>query len=237
MRALSACVELLLLVTLGTVRCTSKSDPTQPQGGRDTVRVYYGLNESHSRDWAQADDEESVGVVYVQHSGNGSGDGILHYEVIRSDGAKQVESVATGRRLERAVLLFDASSEPHIFVAHSTASEQTVDHYFRDADHRWRSETIIHFPGEGGRAIYELSADVGPDHSFHVLVLQTRTEVDSDEIDLASLDSRLFHLTNATGRWEEELIQSYDMANTYDFYIKSSIRQDIAVDDLGLVEA
>lgn len=37
------------------------------------------------------------------------------------------------------------------------------------------------------------------------------------------------------GTWQKELILNYDMAYTYDMYIKSSIRQDIAVDDFGYV--
>jgi hypothetical protein len=236
MRALSAFVGLLFLA-LGAARCTSNGTPTdaQPQGGSDTVRVYYGPNESHSRDWAQVGDEGLVGVVYFQHSSSGGAEGTLRYETIRSDGSKEEESVTTGTRLEKAVLLFDSSFQPHIFVANSSASDQTIDHYFRGGDHQWRSETIIHFLGEGGKAIYELSGATGPDHSFHLLVLKTRVEVDSEDIDLAWTDSRLFHLTNASGQWVKELIQSYDMAYTYDFYIKSSIRQDIAVDDLGHV--
>jgi len=237
MRLLLAFVGLLA-VTSGALRCTPGEVPTDAQGDAgddDIFLVYYGLNESHSRDWAQMGDDGSIGVVYVQHIANDSEEGTLHYQVIRADGSKEIETVTTGTRLERTVLLFDSLSQPHVFVARSNPTDQTIDHYFRNDDHLWSVETIIHFFNEGGRAIYELSADTGPDGSFHLLILKTRVEVDSREIDTAWTNSNLYHLTNATGQWEKELIRHYDMAYTYDFYIKSSIRQDIEVDDLGHV--
>jgi len=180
MRLLSAFVELSLVI-FGTARCTPEASPAQAQGdpGNDDIfLVYDGLNESHSRDWAQIDDEGSVGVVYFQHVANDSEEGTLRYKVIRADGSGEAETVTTGTRLERAVLLFDSLSRPHVFVASSNPTDQTIDHYFRNDDHQWSSETIVHLFGEGGQAIYELSADTGPDGSFHLLILKTRVEVD-----------------------------------------------------------
>jgi hypothetical protein len=139
----------------------------------------------------------------------------------------------TGRRLERAVLLFDSMSVPHVFVATSSASDQIIEHFSRSATGEWSRETVASFAGDGGRAIYELSADVGPDDAFHLLVLKTQYEVDSEHFMDAWEDASLFHLTNRGGAWRRELILNYDMPYTYDMYVKSSIRQDIAVDGKG----
>jgi hypothetical protein len=234
-------IALPLLAILGALGCGPAETPTGTQPGPETqgdserFTVYYGLNESHSRDWAQVNDDGLVGITYFERSGSGTAEGTLLYKTIRRDGLEAIESVATGTRLEMSVLLYDALSNPHIFVATSDASDQRVDHHFKEGDGPWRSETIVHFNGEGGRAIYELSADTGPDFSFHLLILKTRDVVDSPDFNDAWMDSNLYHLTNATGSWEKELIHHYDMAYTYDWYIKSSSRQDIAVDDLGHV--
>jgi hypothetical protein len=221
------------------VGCTPEQGPTatQPGGHTDAFQptVYYGLNESHSRDWAQVNSEGTVGITYFQRISGSSDAGTLYYKTIGADGSEKVESVTTGSRLEISVLLYDASSEPHVFVASSDDSDQTIDHYERDDSGQWRMETIVHFFGEGGKAIYELSADTGPDSSFHLLILKTRSIVDSPDFNDAWKDSKLYHLSNASGAWEKELIRSYDMAYNHDWHIKSSSRQDIAVDKLGHV--
>jgi hypothetical protein len=46
-------------------------------------------------------------------------------------------------------------------------------------------------------------------------------------------NAHLYHVTDVSGRWQKEVIHNYDMAYTYEQYIKSSIRQDIEVDDRG----
>lgn len=226
----------MLVVMAAVAGCrVAELPPDPPENGADWFTVYYSLNESHSRDWAQVTRSGLVGITYFQRFEHSDDAGTLHYKTIRPDGSGDDESVTTGTRLERSVLLYDASSEPHIFVAQSDVSDQTIDHYFKDSDDQWQMETVLHFYGEGGRAIYELSAAVGPDHSFHLLILKTRIEVDSDGFNDAWTDSDLYHLTNRTGTWEKERILHYDMAYTYDWYIKSSIRQDIAVDASGHV--
>jgi hypothetical protein len=226
-----------LFLALAWVSCGSdQPGPAHDASGElHDHRVYYGLNESHSRSWAQVADDGLVGITYFQHDPGTNDEGTLVYRTIHPDGSADSEAVTTGRRLEKSVLLFDAVSNPHIFVARSEADDQTIDHYHGSSGEPWQSETILHFRGEGGRFIYELSAAAGPDHSFHLLILKTRSDVDSDDFNYAWLDSYLYHLTNASGRWEMELVDNYDMAYTYDWYIKSSSRQDIKVDRHGHV--
>lgn len=218
--------------------CGDGQDPTgsQSDGAHDNpeVTVYYGLNESHSRDWAQVASDGSLGITYFQRSAD-SGEGVLLYKTIHADGSEAVETVTTGLHLEVSVLLYDANSSPHIFVAKSDESDQTIEHYHKNSRQQWSVETIVHFSGEGGKAIYELSADAGPDSAFHLLILKTRSPVDSDDFMEAWRDSHLYHLSNTTGIWEKELVANYDMAYTYDMYIKSSSRQDIVVDEDGVV--
>lgn len=199
------------------------------------VVIYYGLNESHSRDWVQLSDDGVVGVTYFQRFDGGDDEGTLIYKAIHPDGSESSDSVATGTRLEKSVLLFDSMSGPHIFVAASNNSDQTIDHYQRDVGGNWQCETIVHFYNQGGKFIYELSADTGPDGSFHLLVLKTRSDVDSNDYWDAWINACLYHLTNATGTWERELVHNYDTAYTYDHQIKSSSRQDIDVDSDGYV--
>jgi hypothetical protein len=207
---------------------------TSPGGAYDTpVIIYYGLNESHSRSWAQVDSEGVVGVSYFQHPDNGDPEGTLVFETIFPDGTGTTENVSPGTRLEKSVLLFDSQSNPHIFVAESSNLDQTIDCYSRDESGQWHKETIVNFRNEGGRFIYEVSADKGPDGSFHLAVLKTRSNIDSSDFDQAWLDSNLYHVTNASGSWEKELIYHYDMAYTYDQYIRSSSRQDIKIDKDG----
>ena len=199
------------------------------------VVIHYGLNDSHSHDWVQENSEGIVGITYFQRFEGSTDEGTLMYRTISPDGSKNEEPVTTGTRLEKSVLLYDELDKPHIFVARSNNTDQVVDHYFQDIDGQWQSETIIHFYNEGGKFIYELSADKGPDGSFHLLILKSRSDIDSDDYMDAWINSYLYHLTNKTGSWEKELIHNYNMAYTYDHYIKSSARQDIKVDNDGYV--
>ncbi|OGU57004.1 MAG: hypothetical protein A2V66_05410 [Ignavibacteria bacterium RBG_13_36_8] len=225
---------LTLFVCLFIITDQSVANKIQKSTEADSpVTIYYGLNESHSRDWAQINANDVVGITYFQRFGNSYNEGTLVYKTINPDGSENIETVTTGNRLEISVLLFDELCNPHIFVASSTDYDQIIDHYYKNGNGQWQSETIIHFYNEGGKFIYELSADIGPDYSFHLLILKTRSNIDSDDFFDAWINSYLYHLTNATGSWVKELIDNYDMAYTYDMYIKSSIRQDIKVDDNG----
>ncbi len=205
------------------------------QMGDLPVIVHYGLNDSHSRNWAQINTNDIVGVTFFQKFENSFDEGTLIYKTIQPDGSENVESVATGRRLEKSVLLFDEFSNPNIFVASSTDSDQIIVQYYKNSSNQWQYDTIIHFYNEGGKFIYELSADTGSDGLFHLLILKTRSNIDSDDYNWAWLDSYLYHLTNASGNWQKQLIHNYDMAFTYDTYIKTSSRQDIKVDKDGYV--
>ncbi|UCG60984.1 MAG: T9SS type A sorting domain-containing protein [Candidatus Zixiibacteriota bacterium] len=197
--------------------------------------IHYGLNDSHGRSWVCENGLGVVGVTYFERFEGSADEGILKHKTIMPDGSKASEIVTTGQRLEKSVLLYDAQNEPHIFVARSNEVDQVIDHYFKDNNDQWQSETIIHFNNEGGKFIYELSADRGPDYSFHLLLLKSRSDVDSDDFMDAWINSYLYHLTNQTGSWEKELVHNYDMPYTYDMCIKSSIRQDMKVDDDGYI--
>lgn len=199
------------------------------------ITIYYGLNDSHSRSWAQINKNEIVGISYFQRFENSYDQGTLIYKTILPNGSEKLDAVTTGTWLEKSVLLFDALAQPHIFLATSNNHDQIIDHYFKNDTDQWQNETIIHFYNEGGKFIYELSADTGPDYSFHLLILKTRSNIDSDDFMEAWRNSYLYHLTNTTGTWKKELIHRYNMAYTYDMYIKSSNRQDIKVDADGYV--
>lgn len=205
------------------------------EGNDLPVIIHYGLNDSHSRSWARVNKNGVVGIVYFQCFENGYDEGTLIYKTIQPDGTENIDLITTGNRLEKSVLLFDAESTPHIFVATSTDQDQIIVHYFKNSNSQWQNDTIIHFDNEGGKFIYELSADTGPDYSFHLLILKTRSNIDSEDFWFAWLNTHLYHLTNESGNWQKELIYNYDMAYTYDTYIKTSCRQDIKVDKDGYV--
>lgn len=220
-------IALVLVGVLGT---------QQPAGARNgPIIIYYGLNESHSRSWVQLGGNGVVGITYFQRFDGSYDEGTLIYRTIRPDGTEDADSVTFGTRLEKSVLLYDELSNPHIFVANSNDVDQVVDHYQKDGGGQWQKETIVHFYNDGGKFIYELSADTGPDCSFHLLILKTRSDVDSDDFWDAWINSFLYHLSNETGVWEKELIHNYDTAWTEDMYIKSSSRQDIKLDGDGYV--
>lgn len=209
------------------------ASPLVPQ--TEKIVIVYGLNDSHSKSWVRESPSGVVGVSTYQHLEGSHTDGALLYKAIQPDGSESIETITHDPGLEKSVLLFDALSNPHIFVARSNDSDQVIDHYFKIENAGWRKEPIIHFYNEGGKFIYELSAETGPDGSFHLLILKTRSDIDSADFMEAWRNSFLYHLTNATGRWEKELIHNYNMAYTYDMYIKSSCRQDIKIDKNGFV--
>lgn len=236
-------IRHLLIVGLTTVNSlllplngrAGTSAGLNPEESSESIVVHYGLNDSHSRSWVQESGDGVVGISYFQRFVGDYTQGTLLYRTISPSGSVSVDTVTTGVRLEKSVLLYDSLSLPHIFVARSNDIDQVVDHYCKDSIGGWQVETITHFYNEGGKFIYELSADVGPDHSFHLLLLKTRSDIDSPDFMDAWLGSTLYHLTNASGTWVPELIRGYDMAYTYDMYVKSSSRQDIKVDDDGFV--
>jgi len=205
-------------------------------GGTDIEHeIFYGLNDSHSHSWVQENNQGVVGITYFQRLEGGSNDGSLIYKTIHPDGTVHSEKVTDGTRMERSVLLYDALSQPHIFLARSDSTDQVIDHYYESGTGLWQSEAVFHFHNWGGKFIYELSADLGPDNSFHLLVLKSRSDVDSDDYWNAWMNSYLFHISNADDSWQTELIHDYDMAYTYDHYIKCSCRQDMEIDDDGFV--
>jgi hypothetical protein len=199
------------------------------------IVIHYGLNDSHSQDWARLNDSGQIGITYFQHDAGSHAEGTLYHKTIHSTQGTTIDSLARGTHLEKSVLLYDEAAQPHIFVAQSTDEDQIIDHYFKDDHDQWEHETISHFYAEGGRFIYELSAATGPDHTFHLLILKTRSNIDGPDFMEAWRGANLYHLTNATGSWERELIHHYNMAYTYDMYVKTSCRQDIAIDQDGHV--
>ena len=199
------------------------------------VVIHYGLNDSHSKSWVWEASNGVISVSYFQRYEGDYTEGVLIYKAIQPDGSYSLDTVTSGARLEKSVLLFDLSSNPHIFVARSNDDNQWVVHYYKDSGDQWQNETIYNFYSAGGKFIYELSADTGPDGSFHLLILKTRSDIDSDDYNWAWLDSYLFHMTNASGYWTMDLIRNYNMGYTYDTDIKTSCRQDIKVDSEGFV--
>ena len=199
------------------------------------VVIHYGLNDSHSKSWVQESANGVIGVSYFQRCEEDYTEGLLIYKAIQPDGSSCLDTVISGACLEKSVLLFDVLSYPHIFVARSNNQNQAIEHHYRDSSDMWHRETIFNFNNWGGRFIYELSADAGPDGSFHLLILKTRSDIDSDDYNWAWLNSYLFHMTNAPGYWAVELIRNYNMGYTYDTAIKTSCRQDIKVDSEGFV--
>lgn len=222
----------------------------------EDIIIYYGLNGSNSNSWVRENNNGVVGISYFQRFDGNNSEGTLiyktinptverydrtndrggHYkEIINTDVYKEIEVVTTGARLEKSVLLYDSIAAPHIFVTKSNNTDQVIDHYFKNNEGHWLVETIMHFYNEGGKFIYEISAESGPDNSFHLLILKTRSDVDSDDFMDCWINSHLYHITNVSGSWQKELIYNYDMAWTYDMYIKTSRRQDIKIDEYGYV--
>ena len=143
--------------------------------------IHYGLNDSHSRSWVQINSKGIIGIVCFKRFAGSPDEGTLIYKTILPDGTGNEDPIIEGRRLEKSVLLYDSLDNPHVFVARSNSTDQLIDHYFKNSDNQWQSQTIIHYYNNGGKFIYEISADKGPDDSFHLLVLKTRSDVDSDD--------------------------------------------------------
>lgn len=209
--------------------------PASSESHNWPIIIYYCLNNSHSGDWVRRNQNGVIGISCFQRSTGSTDEGTLLYKTIRPDGSENIDSVASGRRLETSVLMFDSLLNPNIFLAQSNDLDQIIERYYKNQEDQWQSDTIVHFNNYGGKFIYEMSAATGPDHSFHLLILKTRSNIDSDDFMDAWLDSYLFHITNQNGLWETEVIHTYNMAWTMDMYVKCSGRQDIQVDRNGFV--
>lgn len=205
----------------------SDSGKQEKQGQNAPVKIFYGLNESHSNDWAQFSGDDAIGMVYFDNFNR------LIYKTISQSGESEEEIVDTDSHLEVSVLLFDSESNPHVFVAKSDNSVQLIKHYSKDESGEWKDKEIVRFQNEGGKYIYELSAEVGTDDSFHLLALKTRSNPDSDDYYYAYLDAHLYYITNNNNTWTKEFICDYDMIYTVDEYTKAMNRQDIDIDSEG----
>jgi hypothetical protein len=177
-----------------------------------------------------------VGIVYGNYAEGAerrADAGDLVYRTLGPDGTVNEDVVTTDRGVDKSVLLYDSGSRPHIFYASSDSSDQVIYHLQRGYADGWLKEAIVSFANQGGRYIYELSADIGKDDAIHLLVLKSRSNPDSSDFFDAYLDSHLYHITNGRGSWETTLIHRYDTFYTYDMHVKTQRRQDIAVDDNG----
>ena len=70
--------------------------------------IHYGLNDSHGRSWVRENSEGVVGITYFELFEPDDDRGVLRYRTILPDGSKATDSVTTGWRLEKSVLLYDA---------------------------------------------------------------------------------------------------------------------------------
>lgn len=206
----------------------------QRETGEAPVKIFYGLNESHSKCWARCSCYGLVGISYFRQTKQCKSEsgltGDLVYKTIQPDGTESEEIVTSGKHLEVSALLFDTTSAPHLFLAESNDTDQVIRHYFKTESGQWIVEEIIHFHNDGGKYIYELSTDLGPDNSFHLLVLKTRSNPDSYDYYNAYVNSHLYHISNSGGIWKRELIQNYEMVWRLDEYSKMLNRQDMEVD-------
>ncbi len=222
-------IKMIKKVLIGIVIFCIAANYSFAQTQEDApVTIFYGLNESHSNDWAQCDKNGYIGITFYKKQ-----DQTLYFRKIEPNGDFEDQEVARGSNLEVSVLLFDSDSNPHIFVGISNDHDQIITHYYKNNNAQWKSEDILHFNNSGGRFIYELSADLGTDNSFHLLVLKTRSNPDSDDYYYAFVNSNLFYLTNASGSWTKELIHNYNTIPTCDEYVKALNRQDLQIDEQG----
>jgi hypothetical protein len=213
----------------------SRTNPSGSSGETFPVTIHYGLNDSHSNSWVQRSAAGVVGIVYGKGIavGDKSNTGDLIYRTILPDGTEREEVVSTGSGVNKSVLLYDSGSHPHIFYACSDNSNQFIYHFYKNGGTNWLNETVINLAHEGGKFIYELSADIDKNDSIHLLVLQSRSNPDSSDYNWAFLDSHLYYITNNSGDWGKHLIRNYDTFYTYDVDTKTLRRQDIAVDKKG----
>ena len=234
---------LLLIIAcslLMPISCQSPApepNPPEPKPG-GPFTIYYALNESHSNSWVRQSPTGELGVVYgVYGPGTGNHDpqktGELIYRTIMPDGSQHEEAVTTDRGVDKCVLVYDSGSSPHIFYAHSDNTDQALYHLYKNGGGGWHKETAVNFASEGGKFIYELSADIDKKDSIHLLVLKIRSNPDSDDFLDCYQGAHLYHITNGSGNWKKTLIHHYDTFYTYDMVVKTQRRQDIAVDSDG----
>lgn len=199
------------------------------------IPIFYGLNESQSNSWAQVDSEGNIGIVYCYKQPPLSTD--LVYRSITTDNEDSEEFVTSGSHLENSVLFFDSLSNPHIFIAKSTDSLQTIEHFYKEdkKSNYWEEETIYEFNSEYGKFIYEMSGDIDKEGKFHLLLLVTRSNPDSDDYYFAFMNANLLYLTNSKNSWQIETIRTYHTLYTLDEYSKMLNRQDLKVDSEGKV--
>ena len=236
-------IVLLILSIVTPVKCNKQiidrsnyDNKKETKIKRSPVPIFYGLNESHSNDWAQVNENGEIGVVYFEHDNNNSPEGVLCYKTIYTDGTENIEQIISGNRLEISVLLYDEQSKPHVFYSSSNDENQIIYHCYKNSLDEWEIDNILDFEGEGGKFIYELSAEISSvDGSFHLVILKTRSNPDSGDYMNAFIDSHLYHFSNVLGNWEKELIKTYHTLMTLDEYSKMNNRQDIAVDSDGNV--
>ncbi len=231
-------VRMIVLGMLMLTGCGASPQPLHAQVATSDspITITYALNESHSNSWIQQSAEGLVGIVYgayVQGADRRTDAGDLVYRTIQPDGSVSEEVVATEKGVDKSVLLYDSNSRSHIFHASSDNSDQVIYYLHRGRAGGWLKEAIVNFANQGGRYIYELSADIGRDDAIHLLVLKSRSNPDSADFFDAYLDSHLYHVTNGSGSWITTLIHRYDTFYTYDMAVKTQRRQDIAVDNNG----
>ena len=188
------------------------------------VTVFYGLNESHSNHWAFHASNGLIGVSYYNKTNS-----TLYYRCIDSYVSFSDEVVTTGEHLETSIILFDSVDSPHIFVASSDSLNQQIRHFFKH-DGIWQNEIIINYFNEGGSFIYELSGVIDHNDKFHLLILKTNNNPDSENYYMAFADAHLYYLNNSNSNCTNELVHNYNTIWTLDEYSKMMNRQDIAVD-------
>lgn len=238
---------LLLIATFGLVFHTgcktslpdnpSENIPVGSSGETFPITIHYGLNDSHSNSWVQLSANGVVGIVYGKGItvGDISNTGDLIYKTILPNGSEREEVVTRGSGVNKSVFLYDSDSYPHIFYARSDNSAQFIYHFYKNGGEDWLNETVINFANEGGKYIYEISADIDKNDSIHLLALKSRSNPDSPDYNWAFLDSNLYYITNSSGNWKKQLIKNYDTFYTYDVDTKTLRRQDIAVDNNGYI--
>ena len=226
-----------LLVSIGCQSPAPEPNPPEPDQ-EGPFPIYYALNESHSNSWVQQSAVGALGVVYgawapgreMQDTPNAKN---LVYKTILPDGSQNEEVATTDKGVDKCVLVYDSGSSPHIFYAYSDNTDQALCHLYKNGGGGWRKETVVNFANEGGKFIYELSADIDKRNSIHLLVLKVRSNPDSEDFLDCYQGAHLYHITNRSGNWQKTLIHQYDTFYTYDMCVKTQRRQDIAVDSDG----
>lgn len=197
-------------------------------------------NESHSDTWVQYASDGTVGMVYRESAPAApaaaaeSYTGKLVYKTVKPDGTIQAEVVTTDNGAEMSVLVYDSKLQPHVFTAWSTNSDQYIRHYSRTGNNQWTGREVFNFAGEGGKYLYEITALINSDDSFHLLVLIIpNNPMVRSTYYIAHIDSRLYYLSNKSGTWQKELVDRFDTLYIADEYCKPLTRQDMAMDTRG----